>query len=1760
MNPSLCARHLVDAIAASIAYQVRMALQGINELLSEAKTRGWRTALVLTALDLELQAVLAHLIEVKSIVGRDGTIYECGIFREGGQEWLVVLIETGAGNHAAQNAVTNAHMLLEPDLQIFVGVAGSRKQDVPIGSVVAASIVYSPYGGKYDERGFSARPREFHAHSRLLEVARKVRRDKKWTERIKDPADRKLPIIADYPCGFPPIAEVAPAISTEAVSASKTSELEALITASYGDACIVEMEGYGSLFAASREETPAIVIRGVSDMAEHKDAETDKIRQPVAAAHAAAFAFELISWWTVLYPVLPTTATVDHGKEPIVIHEAASPRTSGSSARYVLNIDAEVGLVSAERIAAIEALLREITGEPGITVDRIEEGSLRLIVRDPSAALEALGLNKLRDELQARFDLHLFGLVPEHSLEELNEVADELRLASFDLLNWPDTLPDGEQFKRPELDQLLEIFADREQTVTAVIGDPGSGKSALLAMLGKRLVDAGHPVLAIKADLLNTDVNNEADLKDQLGLSDRPSTLLTRSAALRPTFLLIDQLDALAGYLDLRTGRLSTLLNLVRRLGRTDNIHVVLSARRFEYEHDVRLRAISAESLQLQLPGWSQVLELLESKKIAAAGWPTDAQEVLRSPQALAIYLQLDEKVRSEPLLSYQSMLDRLWDERVLAGAGGAKRSKTAIDLADRMAEEESLWLPRARLDEVKSEIDWLVAAGVLTPNAAGSSVGFAHQTMFDYALARAFAKETGRLASFVLERQASIFCRPKVWAALTYLRGANPASYEEEIGLLWRAQGLRRHLRLLQIEFLGQQRDPTDLEEALIVSAYQREDERALVLRAITGSPGWFERLRNGAIAQSMASEGPARDWVPQVLTAAVEFATDGVAALISEHWLPTQDDDYRAWSVLQQAPTWTETMVEMGMTILSRSQVAPMYLDHLAGTLGLDHPRIALLLIRAALDRSLRTAADEANTIAAKPAPDESNITGAAVWRMNNDSRRPIKNLLETSNEWDMLRALAERAPTDTVEILWPWFIEALSTLREFNGETRDRPLYALEYEADFRFESENGLDLPEPSVPSALRLALEQLAASSPEEFRDWMSTAAQSDLHPVHRLIAHVLSTVPEAFAVDAHSYLLADARRWSLGGLEDHSGTTTNLVSSVAPFWSVEQIAAYDSSIRSYSPDVPVDLDHPEGRRTWSRILRIQRLQLLRALPSNQRTRDVADLVQREERAIGDRHLGVTFSGVYSPSSIMSAAEMGRAKDDDIINAFQTLPDATRWNHPKYDRKGGNIQLSREFAAFAKESPDRAMRLIPRFEPEFGERAAGNALTELASAVEPEELQQLIVSLIDRGFTGSEFQQYVATAAEKIMSNDGKLTAAMIEKMQDWLLNDRAGAEGDDEDESDELISGSDAEQKTEDDAEGRSLLWGHGGLSLVPGGPFPILHALVRHYLVTADQNALRTLLEACLRQNFETKAWAHLLPLLRYLRPVEGADAAPSIELLADIIRHFPKLVGTHELAFLLGHVHWWAPDLVESELPRWSSSGRRSARQGYGELVALLAILHPNREWPKKALNEIERGDDTVAKAGAATTAVNLWNDVQHRPAATGFLVRLIPAASDPEWKAIFDLFRVVDELIPDESTALLLEAIADNATNAPKVGATFIVERLQSLLPHEAPLVARLATILVRKWHNDLGDIRTGTAAHASDLVDLAVTLHRLGPATREDGTLLFEMLLDINAYEARSTLDQIDNRFRPTASIRRPRLQRRQREARRRRRAV
>jgi nucleoside phosphorylase len=126
-----------------------MSYRTVTDIMAEAEARNLRRALFVTALPIEMRAVRAHLTDLGSCAGRDGTIYECGVFSSLGQEWLVVVAETGAGTHPAQSVVTYAHATFGPfETQIFVGVGGSRKSEAPVGCVVASDHVYMPYSGK----------------------------------------------------------------------------------------------------------------------------------------------------------------------------------------------------------------------------------------------------------------------------------------------------------------------------------------------------------------------------------------------------------------------------------------------------------------------------------------------------------------------------------------------------------------------------------------------------------------------------------------------------------------------------------------------------------------------------------------------------------------------------------------------------------------------------------------------------------------------------------------------------------------------------------------------------------------------------------------------------------------------------------------------------------------------------------------------------------------------------------------------------------------------------------------------------------------------------------------------------------------------------------------------------------------------------------------------------------------------------------------------------------------------------------------------------------------------------------------------------------------------------------------------------------------------------------------------------------------------------------------------------------------------------
>jgi hypothetical protein len=554
--------------------------------------------------------------------------------------------------------------------------------------------------------------------------------------------------------------------------------------------------------------------------------------------------------------------------------------------------------------------------------------------------------------------------------------------------------------------------------------------------------------------------------------------------------------------------------------------------------------------------------------------------------------------------------------------------------------------------------------------------------------------------------------------------------------------------------------------------------------------------------------------------------------------------------------------------------------------------------------------------------------------------------------------------------------------------------------------------------------------------------------------------------------------------------------------------------------------------------------------LLAALPEERTSARVKSVIAEERRRFSDERIGVKFHGPQWIGSPMRVQSFERATDEDILNAFRNLPDASGWDHPRDWHKGGNIQLSREFAEFAKIHQERAMRIIERFEPAFGTRAAGYALGALAEKIDANVLLSLIRSLDKKGFTGDEFRAGTSGAVVKLVEREQVIDDETFKMLERWLAKDRDVLPETDrsDDETEDLFDSGDRKKR---DPSLQSVLWGHGDLTVLPSGNFQVLEALTRILLHAQDYERLISVYSSHLQVKEDSKVWQALLSYFKYVRP---ENAASFEKFLSGLFEEYPDLIFSTEAAVMLAYLQWRSPGWVYDRIVEWKDDARKRVQRTLGELVTLVALVQPAQENFRALLKELlEAPEMKEARVGAAYTAVNLWNERERRPLAAKVLVEIIPQANQDAWHAVFDLFRIVDEITPEPEWVLVLEAIAKHMDSADKLDSSFVVERLQSLLPHHALLVADVAAGLIRNWRDQLDDYSTRISADAPDLVDLAITLHRLGPETREAGTSLFEQLLVVSARTARDTLNQIDNRFRGSPPRPRRRLPRRNRRA-------
>lgn len=325
-----------------------------------SKSNARRKVVILTAVSVEFRALHSRLSNSRLQIHPSTEVpYTVGEFGD----WQVALLEIGPRNSNAASETVQAITHFQPEIVMFVGVAGGLK-DVSIGDVVVATSVYGYHSGKATDEGFQPRPDVAHSSRELVGHARVLVSTDAWWQFIGGKGNK----------GTKPKAIVAPIAAGDEVVASNTSETAELVRKHYSDARALEMEGHGVLTAARLcSNTKAIIIRGISDLLSGKSVSDQGGSQELASRHAAAMAVALLDQISSTPPP-ETTGITPWTREQLHLIELHGSLINGTEEvstglRKALRLLGKMSQVNASDLVWIKSELNGYSDEQVATSD-----------------------------------------------------------------------------------------------------------------------------------------------------------------------------------------------------------------------------------------------------------------------------------------------------------------------------------------------------------------------------------------------------------------------------------------------------------------------------------------------------------------------------------------------------------------------------------------------------------------------------------------------------------------------------------------------------------------------------------------------------------------------------------------------------------------------------------------------------------------------------------------------------------------------------------------------------------------------------------------------------------------------------------------------------------------------------------------------------------------------------------------------------------------------------------------------------------------------------------------------------------------------------------------------------------------------------------------------------------------------------------------------------------------------------------------------
>lgn len=812
-----------------------------------------------------------------------------------------------------------------------------------------------------------------------------------------------------------------------------------------------------------------------------------------------------------------------------------------------------------------------------------------------------------------------------------------------------------------------------------VVGGAGFGKSAVVADVVERLRAAGWPVLAFRLDRYS-DFHTPRQLGALLDLPGSPVLGLAVVAQGRPALLLCDQLDAVSLASGRSTEGFDVVDELLREAERFPNIRLLFACRQFDIDNDRRLRRLLDDNNRRRATALTvpPLDDTVVRSALAAMGRDpsrlTPSQlELLRSPLNLVL---LSAATGAESALTFSTehdLLSQYWQTKREQVRERRKPQDTRFDavisrLVAAMNDSQRLAVPEAVLypDGLDGDASVLVSEHVLVRD--DRRYAFFHETLFDFAFARAWICDNRNVLEFLLGGEQELFRRAQVRQVLRLLRELEPVRFVEEVRALLAHPEVRYHIKDVVLALLRALPDPSSQELQLVLSLLESEERWRDRLELLLRTAPWFDRLYDdGLLAGWLAGSEPERERLAaDVIGTAGGHRPDDVAGLLSPHHQHPQFPNWLLWTTRFIGVDKSRHLFELLLSAVRAGQLdsGSYGLWSSARSLGKSQPEWTVELLHAWL------------------------VERPAALTLENDRVVDLGD-----REYGLLKLVresAEGAPLVFASTLLPY----LQRVMEVASTGEESPLGDWHFGSRFWNPHLSQLD---DVLLAATHTALRRVAEEEVVALRPLLEPLVDDQHQAAQDLLYEALRHSGAHYADWAGQLLLRGGPALESGYSDNPYWTTRQLLEATTPHMGEDLYNRLEALLLEYAPEWERKNLRFRGHASFTLLSAISAERL-----SEAGARRLAELQRKFERDEPEAPRGI-FGGVVGSPIEMAGARL--MSDENWLSAMRHYT-SDRGDWSGMTLKGGAYELGHVLQELTKEEPERFARLALRVDASY----------------------------------------------------------------------------------------------------------------------------------------------------------------------------------------------------------------------------------------------------------------------------------------------------------------------------------------------------------------------------------------------------------------------------------------------------------------------